>query len=410
MQLQHRTSALTVILATVCGVFLGALLLYGTISYYGLDLAPTSSAWVERSLVINRTPPTQEMRTIAAIEKVQPAVVTIVITKDLPKYTASPGLDPFYNGFFSDPLFGDSTLPKNVDNQSPQTEKTRIGGGSGFLVSADGMVVTNRHVVSDEEADYTVITNDGKKYPAKVLARDAVLDLAILKVEGKDFKFVTFGDSDKLKLGQTVLAIGNALDEFRNTVTLGIVSGLNRRLTAGDNGGAELIESAIQTDAAINPGNSGGPLVDINGQVIGINTAMALDGQSVGFALPSNSIKRDVEQVQQSGKIIRPFLGVRYQLVNDELITKNQLKVTHGAIVTRGQDASELAVLPGSPADKAGLKENDIILQVDGIDINEEHSLSALIARRMPGDKILIKISRGGEEQTLTATLEEIKK
>ncbi|MDD5726056.1 MAG: trypsin-like peptidase domain-containing protein [Patescibacteria group bacterium] len=402
MQLQQKTSALTVILATACGVVLGALLLYGTISYYGLDLAPTSSAWVERFPVITRTPPTQEMRVIAAIEKVQPAVVTIVITKDLPKYVASPGLDPFFNGFFSDP-------PQN-NPTPPQTEKTRIGGGSGFFVSADGMIVTNRHVVSDEEADYTVVTSDGKKYPAKILARDAILDLAILKVEGKDFRFLTFGDSDKLKLGQTVLAIGNALDEFRNTVTSGIVSGLNRRLTAGDNGGAELIESAIQTDAAINPGNSGGPLVDVNGQVIGINTAMALDGQSVGFALPSNSIKRDVEQVQQSGKIIRPFLGVRYQLVNDELISKNQLKVTHGAIVTRGQDASELAVLPGSPADKAGLKENDIILQVDGVDINEEHSLSALIARRMPGDKIQIKISRGGEEQVLTATLEEIKK
>lgn len=382
---------------------MGALLLYATVRVYGLDLlALKPAAWVTKVPVATSTPPTQEMRIIAAIEKVQPAVVTIVITKDLPKYTASPGLDPFFDGFFSGPSLN-NPMP-------PQTEKTQIGGGSGFFVSADGMIVTNRHVVSDEQAEYTVVTYDGQKYPAKVLARDAVLDLAVLKVEGKDFKFLTFGDSDKLKLGQTVLAIGNALDEFRNTVTTGIVSGLNRRLTAGDKGGVELIESAIQTDAAINPGNSGGPLVDLNGQVIGINTAMALDGQSVGFALPSNSVKRDVEQVQQVGRIIRPHLGVRYQLVTDELISKKQLKVTHGAIVARGQDASELAVLPGSPADKAGLKENDIILQVDGIDINEEHSLSALIARRMPGDMIQLKISRAGAEQTLTATLEELKK
>jgi len=356
------------------------------------------------------TSTSQEEQIMSTIDKVKPAVVTIIITKDLPKYTQQ--ADPFFQQFFSDPFFG-NMMPQmqQQQQQAPVMEKRQIGGGSGFLATADGLIVTNRHVVNDEAAEYTVITNDGTKYPAKVLARDPVLDLAYIKIEGKDFKYLTFGDSDKVRLGQSVLAIGNALDEFRNTVTMGIVSGLNRKLTAsGGAAGAEVIESAIQTDAAINPGNSGGPLVDIQGKVIGINTAMATDGQLIGFALPANLIKRGVEQVQTTGKIVRPYLGVRYQLINEDMIKKNQLKVTHGAIVLRGNDPSELAVLPGSPADKAGLRENDIILSIDGKDITEEMSPTAAISGKAPGDEITIKLSRAGQEMEVKAKLEEMKK
>ncbi len=346
----------------------------------------------------------------AVIEKVQPAVVAIAVTKDLPKYRRGIN-NPFFEEFFNDPFFQDFFGQRRFDS-APQGEteyeETQIGGGSGFLVSSDGMIVTNKHVVDQVDADYTVITNDGEEYEASVLARDPVYDLAYLKIEGQDFSYLEFADSDQIKLGQSVLAIGNALDEFRNTVTSGIISGLNRTLMAGTgNGTSEVLEQAIQTDAAINPGNSGGPLLNLDGQVIGVNTAMSLRGQLIGFALPSNLIQRGLKQVRETGKIARAWLGVRYQLVTDELIKKNNLQVEHGAIILRGQDPSELAVIPGSPADKAGLRENDIILEVEDKKITPEHSLVRAIAGRIPGEEIILKISRAGEERTIKVTLEE---
>ena len=349
-------------------------------------------------------------RVPAVVERVQPAVVAIAVTKDLPKYRRGT-MDPFFkeflmirffNDFFSDREFG------SAPQGEPEYEETRVGGGSGFFVSSDGMIVTNRHVIKDIDADYTVITSDGEEHEATVLARDPVYDLAYLKIEGQDFSYLEFADSDQIKLGQSVLAIGNALDEFRNTVTSGIISGLNRTLMAGTgNGTSEVLEQAIQTDAAINPGNSGGPLLNLDGQVIGVNTAMSLRGQLIGFALPSNLIQRGLKQVRETGKIARAWLGVRYQLVTDELIKKNNLQVEHGAIILRGQDPSELAVIPGSPADKAGLRENDIILEVEDKKITPEHSLVRAIAGRIPGEEIILKISRAGEERTIKVTLEE---
>ncbi|MFZ6015829.1 MAG: S1C family serine protease [Patescibacteria group bacterium] len=347
------------------------------------------------------------------VETVQPAVVSIAVTKDLPKYRTNNN-SPFYN-FFNDPFFDNFFgQPDRVQPNQPQEqeyERRQIGGGSGFLVSADGLIVTNKHVVNDKDAEYTVVTYDGTEYTARVLARDPSFDLAYLKIEADEsgeFSFLEFADSDEVKLGQSVLAIGNALDEFRNTVTRGIVSGLDRRLVAGNgDGSSEVIEEAIQTDAAINPGNSGGPLLNINGQVIGVNTAVSMQGQLIGFALPSNLVKRGLEQVKQNGKLSRAWLGVRYQIINDEMIEKNNLKVDYGAIILRGADVTELAVMPGSPADKAGLRENDIILEVDGQRIDEEHSLSVQIAGKNPGETIDLKISRAGEEQLVTVALEE---
>jgi len=344
------------------------------------------------------------------VERSESAVVAIGISKNVQNRQLQMWDDPFFDNFFNDPFFGNiRRQPQNNQQNQPQYTYQRIGGGSGFLVTSDGLIVTNRHVVSDDKADYTVVTFDGKEYPAKVLARDPVLDLAYIKIDGQDFPHLDLGDSDKLKLGQTVLAIGNALDEFRNTVTQGIISGINRHITAGSNDGVEEIDGAIQTDAAINPGNSGGPLLNLNGQVIGINTAVSTEGQLIGFALPSNVIKRGLDQVQKTGKITRAFLGVRYQVITDDLVKKNNLSITHGVIISRGRDATELAVIPGSPADKAGLHENDIILQVDGQDIDEKHSLSSIIAQHAAGDAIQLKISRAGQEQTITATLEELK-
>jgi serine protease Do len=405
-------AALTLIIALLVGVnFFPMDIKTDVTSPPSIDQIPTDTA-----IYIPSEPSLEawDNHITATIAKVQPAVVSIAVTKDLPKYRTQ-ARDPFYGGFFDDPFFdqffGRVPQGRQESDLELETERTHVGGGSGFLVSSDGIVVTNRHVINDESAEYTVITLDGSEFEAKVLARDPFFDLAYLKIEPKDgneFPYLDFADSDQIKLGQSVLAIGNALDEFRNTVTRGIVSGLNRKLMAGTGyGSAEIIEQAIQTDAAINPGNSGGPLLNINGQVIGVNTAVSLQGQLIGFALPSNLVKRGLDQVKTTGKISRAWLGIRYQLITDDLIKKNNLKVDHGALILRGADPTELAVMPGSPADKAGLRENDIILEINGQKITEERSLASIIATLYPGDTAELKISRAGEDQTITVTLEE---
>ena len=339
--------------------------------------------------------------TIQVVRHAQPSVVAVLVNQPT-QHSASQR----FNSFPFDP-FNPESNPQPVPSTGAQSEQ--IAGGSGFFVTTDGIVVTNRHVVDFENATFEILTADGKKYPANVLAEDPVLDLAFLKVNGSGFPVLTFDDSEGLVPGQTVIAIGNALDEFRNTVTKGIVSGLNRRVEAGDETGSEVIEEAIQTDAAINPGNSGGPLLDLQGNVVGINTAVSEDGQSLGFALPSNVIRRDVESLQKNGKIVRPFLGVRYELIDEDLVKSNQLSVDHGALVVRGETKRDLAVAPGSPADKAGIVENDIILEVDGIAVDESHSLSALVGRHAPGETATLKVMHAGTTKDVTVTLDELK-
>ncbi|KKP83357.1 MAG: Protease Do, partial [Candidatus Moranbacteria bacterium GW2011_GWF2_35_54] len=232
----------------------------------------------------------EESAVIDVVEKNSPAVVNIVITKDIPKFRN--------NGFnfFFDP-FGIE------DESSRETEKQKVGGGTGFFVSSDGMIVTNKHVVSDETAQYTVITTDEKEYTAQVLARHPSLDVAIIKIDGVNFPVLNLGDSSALKVGQSVIAIGNSLGEFSNSVSFGIVSGLKRDITAGSGyGDSEKLTNIIQTDAAINPGNSGGPLLDIKGNVVGVNVAVAQGVENIGFAISVNDIKKTIEQVKNSGK------------------------------------------------------------------------------------------------------------
>jgi len=233
----------------------------------------------------------QESSVVNTVKKTNPAVISIVITKDVPKYEAYN--NPNQINPFGDP-FGISGLFFNIPQYRQNgTEKKQVGGGSGFLVSPDGLIVTNKHVVSQTNVDYSVFTNDGKKHEATVVARDPLLDIALLKITGSNYPHLTLGNSDSLLTGQTVIAIGNALGEFRNTVSVGVVSGLARSITAGDSSGnIELLDHVIQTDAAINPGNSGGPLLDLQGRVIGVNVAVAQGSQNIGFALPINSVIR----------------------------------------------------------------------------------------------------------------------
>ena len=275
-----------------------------------------------------------------------------------------------------------------------------IGGGTGFIVSEDGLVLTNKHVVLDEKADYTVFTNDGKKFSAKVLARDPLQDLAVLKIEQvgtEPFSVVKLGDSDRLESGQTVIAIGNALGEFRNTVSVGVISGLGRKITASGGDFVETLEDVIQTDAAINKGNSGGPLLNLKGEVIGVNTAMALEAQSIGFAIPINKAKKDIEQVKNSGKIVYPFLGIRYVLVNEKIKEENNLSKDYGVLIIRGGNG-EPAIDPGSAAEKAGLRAGDIVLEFNNEKITTENSLAKIIIKYNPRDKVVLKILRGEKE------------
>jgi serine protease Do len=332
-----------------------------------------------------------------------PAVVSIIVTKDVSRIQNT---DPFGFGFPFGPFNGGDS---SGSQKQQGTQKQEIGGGTGFFVSKDGMIVTNKHVVADSSATYTVVTTEGKEYPAKVLAQDPTQDIAIVKVEGTDFPILNLGDSDNLKTGQTVVAIGNSLGEFSNTVSRGIISGLKRNLTAGSDysGQNERLTNIIQTDAAINPGNSGGPLIDINGSVIGVNVAMAQGAQNIGFALPINQVKKDIAQISQSGKISAPFLGVRYLPVDSVLQKENNLPFNYGVLVQRGQKLTDLAVIPGSPADKAGIVENDIILEINGEKINDTNQLSDLVAKNNIGDTINVKIWHKGETKDIKITLTE---
>lgn len=339
---------------------------------------------------------------IRLVRRAQPSVVAVLVFSSAP--LPSQRIDVFPFGMPFDP-FHDSA-PKDRQGKS---QKRRVGGGSGFFVSEDGLIVTNKHVVDFENAEFQVLTADGKKYTAKLLGTDPLLDIGFLRVDAGRVPALAFGDSDALEPGQTVIAIGNALDRFRNTVTKGVISGLNRRIFAGDGVTTELLEEAIQTDAAINPGNSGGPLLNLKGEVVGLNTAVSEQGQLLGFALPSNIVKRDVQSIRANGKITRPFLGVRYQMVNEDLIQKNRLPVEYGALIVRGSQPNELAVSPGSPADKAGLVENDLLLELNGQRIDEEHSLSTLIGRYAPGDEVALTILHAGTKKRVMVRLDELK-
>ena len=288
---------------------------------------------------------TQEEKVINVVKDNSSSVVSVVISKQVPVYETQ-----YYY-----PLGQD-----NPDFAVPQLKQTgtkeeEVGEGSGFIVSADGLILTNKHVVSDDTASYTVVMSDGTKYPATVLAKDPVQDIAIIKIDaGTQLTPLQLGESDNIQVGQSVIAIGNALGEFQNTVSVGVVSGLQRTVVAsGETMGTETLEDIIQTDAAINQGNSGGPLLNLKGEVIGINTAVAQNGQNVGFTIAIDKAKRDIEQVKTTGKITYPFLGVRYITIDDNVAKDKNLSVDYGDLMAKGDTADEPAITSGSPAEKA---------------------------------------------------------
>ncbi len=275
--------------------------------------------------------------------------------------------------------------------------------GTGFIVSSDGLVVTNKHVV-DSDGKYKVITKDGKEYEVSKISKDPSNDLAVLKIDpstnsSQVLQPVEMGTSDNLKVGQFVIAIGTALGEFRNTVTTGVVSGLGRGITAGGvfEGYVEKLDDVIQTDAAINPGNSGGPLLNSAGQVIGINVAVASGAENIGFAIPVNTLKDALSTFNSTGSFAsKPYLGVEYQMVSKKIAIQEE--IPQGAYVVN--------VVEGSPAEKAGIKVDDIITKIDGEKIlDEDGGLAKIIASKKAGQTISLEIYRGEETLTLSATL-----
>ncbi len=322
----------------------------------------------------------EESVVIDVFGRVSPSVVTVSIQQARRRVL---NFDPF-NGF-----------SQQVQGGQPQDI------GTGFIISADGLIVTNKHVVSETGATYKVITKDNKEYAVEKISRDPSNDIAILKINAQGLKPVDIGTSADLKVGQFVIAIGTALGEFRSTVTTGVVSGLGRGISAGSplEGSVERLDNVIQTDAAINPGNSGGPLLNSAGQVIGINVAVAEGAQNIGFAIPIDVVKSAIDQFNKSGKFIsKAYLGVQYQMITRSAALAND--VPQGAYVRD--------VVPGSPAEVAGVRPDDIITKIDGSDVRDEKGgLADIISQKKPGDKVKLEIWRDGQTINVDVNLTE---
>lgn len=326
---------------------------------------------------------TEESITVDTVKKTAPSVVTVaeIVSESSDR-----------NSFF----FG---IPNDSDQEEPPQPQDI---GSGFLIGSDGLIVTNKHVVSDTQGKFQIITNNEKKYDVLKIYRDPLNDIALLQIDpkqnsGDTLSPLELGDSSALQAGQYVIAIGTSLGQFRNSVTTGIISGLGRGITAGSpyEGSVERLDNIIQTDAAINPGNSGGPLLNSSGQVIGINTAVSQRGQNIGFAIPINVIKDSLNNFNETGKFDRPYLGVAYKMVSKNAAILND--VPQGAYVQE--------IIAGSSADDAGIQIGDIIAKIDGQQINEQTHLSEIIAKKKIGDKMTVTLFRDSDTKEVQITL-----
>lgn len=334
----------------------------------------------------------QESVVTQVVEKASPSVVTVSISK-----TTTPSTQDFFGGFDLFNMFG---IPQpQMPQQQPQPQNVEQDIGTGFVISADGLIVTNKHVVADTSAKYKIATSKDEVLDVVNIYRDPINDLAILKVNKTGMTPLPLGDSDKIKVGQTAIAIGTALGEFRSTVTTGVISGLGRGITAGSPfEGSEQLSDVIQTSAAINPGNSGGPLLNSSGQVVGVNVAVSQGAQNIGFALPINMVKDSINNFKTTGEFERPILGVSYRMITKQAALLND--VPQGALV---QD-----VISGSPADKAGVKQGDIITEVDGKKLNDQNTeLANLVNQKKLGETIKLKVWRDNKETDFAIKLDQ---
>lgn len=374
MKIQKIRSLLLILLLIVIlitgGVFLGIFLSKNIIK--PKTITETKIEVVDEETVVTRV-----------VEKANDSVVTVAISKDV----LNNSLDVFRQ------MFG-------VYEEKVESTNIERDIGTGFIISEDGLIVTNKHVVSDLGAKYKVVIGKDETVEVVNIYRDPINDLAIIKVNKSGLKPVEMGDSSKLKVGQTVIAIGTALGEFRSTVTKGVISGLGRGITAGGVGiGMEKLEDVIQVDAAINSGNSGGPLFDSSGKVVGVNVAVSQGGQNIGFALPINLVKQSVDNFKTTGEFDRPYLGVSYQVISQQAALLNE--VPAGAYIQ--------SVVDGSPAQKGGLKIGDIITEIDGKKIIEmkETSIAGIVNQKKIGDTLKIKYYRDKTETEVEIMLEK---
>ena len=367
---------LTIVLSLIFGIVGGAgtILIFTTkgkdyLKYFGIS--PDSSIPTTQT---DRLILEESSKITDAVKKVSPSVVSIVATDQIQNY------------------YG--------------TTQNEQSAGSGFIITSDGLIMTNKHVVSSNTAKYKVFTSDSKSYDATVQSRDPFNDLAVVKINAKNLPVVNLGNIDDLQVGQHLIAIGNALGEFQNTVTVGVLSAKERTINASAviGGATEKLEGLLQTDAAINPGNSGGPLVNLAGQVIGVNVAVAEGAENIGFAIPVTVVKSAMESIKRTGKIVRPSIGVRYVSLTPEISSANNLNVDYGALIYSRDGNS---VIAGSPAAGAGLKQLDIITEVNGEKIDATHSLSRLIQQYQPGDEITLTYLRDSSSNKVKIKLGE---
>ena len=373
-------------LGLLAGVFLVAVFIGGAASekIWGLPFLQKLGSSNNSTELINQRIVTEENVVTEVAERVSPAVVTVSYKQETPVMEQY-FLDPF--GMF------------RGSRPSGQVESEQVDIGSGFIVDKSGLVVTNKHVVAQGTAsDYTVVLKDDSSHQVEKIWRDPLNDLAILQINGESLPVVELGDSDKIKVGNFVIAIGTALGEFRHTVTTGVISGLGRGITAGDGlSMSEKLDNVIQTDAAINPGNSGGPLLNSAGQVIGVNVAVSQSANNVGFALPINTVKESLNNFNTTGKFERPMLGVRYQLLTKEQGILNN--VPAGAYVVE--------VVAGSSAEVGGIKKGDIITKFDGQEVAEvENGLVELLSGKKIGDRVEVELYRDKETKKVEIVLQ----
>jgi serine protease Do len=389
----------------------------------GWQAAP---AWTSRPAHVSSTPPPR--RGMAALPLVAIAVVAGILSGALSAVAVSNMVQP------PAAATGDAASSPNADNVSdvrieessavieavdkvtPAVVTIRASGGvlgsangtgSGFIYDSAGWIVTNRHVVADA-SELLVVLNDGRQFPGEVYGIDTLTDLAIVKIDATDLPVAPIGSSADLKAGQLAIAIGNPLG-YENTVTTGVVSGLGRQIRASDaqQTSSEQLNNLIQTDAAINPGNSGGPLVNSAGQVIGVNTAVNADAQGVGFSIPIDVAKPIMQQALDGQELVRPWIGVYYVPIDPALAAEQDLPVDYGALIGTA-DGSGQAVFPGSPAEAAGLQAGDIIVAIDGEQLNADSDLSTLILPHAPGDTITLRILRDNSAREVQVTLGEL--
>lgn len=383
-------------------LILGAILLIGLpIGYLAAETFSLQKQIAELRAVYPKFTD-EEIAAVEVVKKAQNSVVSILIRKEV-LVRGEKVLD-LGNGL-------QMIVPGDLQSKGKQV----VGKGSGFAVSADGLIMTNKHVVAESGADYQVIFNDGTKADAKVAALDPINDVAILKLSGglpPSSAPLSFGDSEEVYVGQTAIAIGNALGELNNSVTKGVISALNRSITAADNSGGqtERLIKIIQTDAAINSGNSGGPLLNTSGEVIGMNTAVDRGAENIGFAIMVDDLKFALKSYKKNKSIVRPYVGIRYALLNQELKKELNLKYSKGALLVEGENG-EPAVLAGSPGAKAGLAEGDIILKINNVAVGENNEPSGIIRDFRVGSKVKLRVWKKstGKEVTVTVKLAEMK-